>query len=72
MTTTEGQRKGAEANRKAAMVRDKSILARIDNGWTYADIAKELDIAVDSVRTVVYRARQRAGIRVRPYRDPLD
>lgn len=65
--TTEGQRKGAEANRKAAMVRDKGILARIDNGWTYADIAKELDIAVDSVRTVVYRARQRAGIRVRPY-----
>lgn len=65
--TTEGQRKGAEANRAAAMVRDKSILARIDNGWTYADIAKELDIAVDSVRTVVYRARQRAGIRVRPY-----
>lgn len=67
MTEQTGQQKGADANRKAAMVRDKSILARIDNGWTYADIAKELDIAVDSVRTVVYRARQRAGIRVRPY-----
>jgi DNA-directed RNA polymerase specialized sigma24 family protein len=50
------------------MVRDKSILARIDAGWTYADIARELDVNVDSVRTIVLRARRRAGIRVRPYK----
>ncbi len=69
---TTGQQKGAEANRAAAMRRDKGILARIEQGWSYAEIAAELDVAVDSVRTVVYRARQRAGIRVRPYRDALD
>lgn len=62
-----GYSKGAQANRAAAMRRDKSILARIESGWTYADIAKELDVNVDSVRTIVYRARQRAGIKVRPY-----
>lgn len=65
--TTEGQRKGAEANRKAAMRRDVGVLARLEQGWSYAEIASELNIAVDSVRTVVYRARCRAGIRVRPY-----
>lgn len=70
MAAHEGQRLGAAVNREKALVRDRSILARIDSGWTYADIAKELDIAVDSVRTVVYRARQRAGIHVRPYRAP--
>lgn len=67
MTDQTGQQKGAEANRKAAMLRDKGILARIEQGWSYAEIGAELDIAPDSVRTVVYRARQRAGIRVRPY-----
>lgn len=72
MTEQTGQQKGAEANRAAAMRRDKGILARLEQGWSYAEIAAELDVAVDSVRTVVYRARQRAGIRIRPYRDPLD
>lgn len=67
MTDMTGQQKGAEANRKAALRRDKGILARLEQGWSYAEIGAELDIAVDSVRTVVYRARQRAGIRVRPY-----
>ena len=66
MTTT-GQQKGAEANRKAALRRDKGILARLEQGWSYAEIGEELDVAADSVRTIVYRARQRAGIRVRPY-----
>ncbi len=65
--TTEGQRKGAAENRRQAMLRDEGILARLEQGWSYAEIASELDVAVDSVRTVVYRARQRAGIRVRPY-----
>lgn len=51
------------------MRRDVSVLARLEQGWSYAEIASELDIAVDSVRTVVYRARRRAGIRVRPYHE---
>jgi len=59
--------KGAETNRRKAMLRDKGILARIENGWTYADIAKELNVNIGSVRTIVYRARQRAGISIRPY-----
>lgn len=69
MTDQTGQQKGAEANRKAALRRDKGILARIEQGWSYAEIGAELNVAPDSVRTVVYRARQRAGIRVRPYHE---
>jgi DNA-binding NarL/FixJ family response regulator len=64
-----GRQKGAEANRKAAMLRDKGILARLEQGWSYAEIGAELNVSLDSVRTIVYRARQRAGIRVRPYHD---
>jgi DNA-directed RNA polymerase specialized sigma24 family protein len=66
----EGQRKGAEANRAAALRRDKGILARIESGWTYADIAAELQVSPKYVRQAIYRARQRAGIRVRPYLEP--
>jgi DNA-binding NarL/FixJ family response regulator len=64
-----GYSKGAQANRAAAMRRDKGILARLESGWSYADIAKELNVNVDSVRTIVARARKRAGISVRPYVD---
>ena len=67
MTDMTGQQKGAEANRKAALRRDAVVLRWLDEGATYADIASWLTVSVDSVRTVVYRARQRAGIRVRPY-----
>ena len=68
----EGQRKGAEANRAAALRRDKGILARVESGWTYADIAAELKVNPRYVRQAVYRARRRAGIRVRPYLDEGD
>lgn len=54
--------KGAQANRAAAMRRDKGILARLESGWTYADIAKELNVSMRSIRQIVYRARRRAGI----------
>jgi DNA-binding NarL/FixJ family response regulator len=69
VTNQTGQQKGAEANRAAALRRDKGILARIEQGWSYAEIGAELNVAPDSVRTAVYRARQRAGIRVRPYHE---
>jgi DNA-binding NarL/FixJ family response regulator len=57
-----GYSKGAQANRAAAMRRDKGILARLESGWSYADIAKELNVSMRSVRQIVYRARRRAGI----------
>jgi len=70
MAAHEGQRLGAAVNREKALVRDKKILGWLDAGFSYLAIAAALDIDPDSVRTVVYRARQRAGIHVRPYRKP--
>ena len=64
---TAGYSKGAQANRAAAMRRDKGILARLDAGWSYADIAAELNVNPKYVRQMVWRARRRAGIKVRPY-----
>jgi DNA-directed RNA polymerase specialized sigma24 family protein len=72
MTEQTGQQKGAEANRRAALRRDEGILDMLEHGWSYAEIGAELNVAPDSVRTVVYRARQRAGIRVRPYQKDDD
>ena len=70
MITPEAQRKGAEANREAAKRRDGTVLQLLSKGLTYDEIATELGVTPTTVRTVILRARRRAGIRVRPY--PLD
>jgi DNA-directed RNA polymerase specialized sigma24 family protein len=50
-------------NQERAMPRTELVLKRLAEGASYADLAAELGIAQDSVRTTVYRARQRAGLR---------
>lgn len=56
----------SNTNRDRALVRDRIILDMLGGGATYSDVAKKFSLTADSVRTVVYRARQRAGIRIRP------
>jgi DNA-directed RNA polymerase specialized sigma24 family protein len=42
--------------------RDALVLRRLAEGATYEKLAEELGIARDSVRTIAYRARKRAGM----------
>lgn len=62
MITPEAQKKGAAANREKALERDKMVLACLEDGWTYASIADHFGISESTARTVILRARRRAGI----------
>lgn len=56
------KRRGAAANREKAMERSRTVLRRLDEGATHAELAVELGVGVDSVRTIAQRARARLGV----------
>lgn len=62
MITPEAQKKGAAANRAKALERDKFVLTRLEAGASYRHIAAWLGISESTARTVILRARRRAGI----------
>lgn len=62
MIPHEAQQKGAAANRAQAEERDRAILALLDTGITYVELAAELGVKPENVRTIVSRARKRLGV----------
>jgi DNA-binding CsgD family transcriptional regulator len=62
VTNLEGQRRGAQIMKNRSAARDAFVLDLIEQGYSYAEIATSLQVKPDSVRTIVLRARRRAGI----------
>jgi ATP/maltotriose-dependent transcriptional regulator MalT len=54
----------------AGVTRDAFVLDLIEQGYSYAEIATSLQVKPDSVRTIVLRARRRAGIAPRTIEVP--
>ena len=62
MITPEAQRKGADANRAKWAARDAVVLAMLAEGATYTEVAAAIGVTPTTVRTVILKARRRAGI----------